>query len=1216
MAAQIPPLSQYVDEKKPDEKPNPVPGAVLNGVSPLATEVEEFHDLFFQLELDGTIVDYQANSTDLYVSPEHFSGRRMQDVLPPPIGQKFAEAIVQVGEKQARVSLSYSLLIEGAERHFEAHLLPAPPGHIVVIVGDVTRYANVSAAHAQLSAILEATPDYVGTSDAEGRPLYLNRAGRLMIGLSEDEELPDSVEAFHPEWARELRRKEALPTARRDGVWRGESALLHRDGHEISISQVVIAHKAPNGTVSYFSTVARDISERKQVEAALRESQRQLQTLINALPGIAFACRADAQWTPSFLSEGCLALTGYRADELVDNSALNFYDIIHPDDLSRLMSCIKRSSSTRRPYVCEYRIRAKDGVEKWLWEKGSVVFDAGGNARGLEGFITDITENKQTRQALEDQSAAMTVSMDGMAVLDNIGIYRYVNQAHAHIYGYDSPAELLGKQWSILYSDEELERFHDQIMPDFWKAGHWRGEAVGTRRDGSTFPQEISLSALSGGGMVCVVRDIRERKQAEEALREAESQYRSIFENAIEGIFQSTVDGQYLKVNPALATLYGYESPAAMIADFTDIGNQLYLEAGRREEFQRLMKEQGQLKAFESPVRRRDGSIIWISENSNFIYDEGGEIIGYEGTAIDTTARHEAEAERLKAEAALRDSETRLREIVEHSSNLFYTRTPDNILTYISPQVRQFLDCEPEEALVHWMNFATDNPINQDGFALAESAITTGQAPPLYHLELIGKKGRKIFVEVNEAPVVREGKTVAVVGALVDITERHLIEQQLKHQAFHDSLTNLPNRSLFMDRLQHAIRRLSRHKGMLAVLFLDLDRFKVINDSLGHDVGDQLLQAVTARLMTCLRTDDTVARLGGDEFTILMEDISEVEVAVLVAERIAEELQQPFLLKGQEVFVTTSIGITISESADSSPDDLLRDADVAMYRAKTNGRAQYEVFDPDMNARAMERLTLETDLWQALRRGELCLHYQPKVDLNTQRIKGVEALVRWQHPVHGLVLPNDFIPLAEETNMILSIGQWVLREACLQACRWKEQLSGYEPLQMSVNLSVRQLQQPRLAEEVAGILKETGLPPHLLKLEITESGVMSDAEHTIATLRDLKALGVELAIDDFGTGYSSLSYLRRFPVSTLKIDRSFIRNLGSDREDTEIVRAIINLAQTLGLQVTAEGIETPAQAEELKIMACDWGQGFFFSKPVTADTLSALLDQENPAPME
>jgi diguanylate cyclase (GGDEF)-like protein len=414
-----------------------------------------------------------------------------------------------------------------------------------------------------------------------------------------------------------------------------------------------------------------------------------------------------------------------------------------------------------------------------------------------------------------------------------------------------------------------------------------------------------------------------------------------------------------------------------------------------------------------------------------------------------------------------------------------------------------------------------------------------------------------------------------------------------------------------MDRLSHALTRTERRGEQLAVLFLDLDRFKVVNDSLGHSVGDQLLVGVSQRLAACLRPEDTIARLGGDEFAILLEDVKDDRGPTSVADRLTAELQQPFKVEGREVIITVSIGIAMSTAKRMTPEDILRDADLAMYHAKGKGKARYEIFDKSMNAPAQERMDLELDLRNAVTRGEFTLHYQPVVDLPTGRITEVEALVRWKHPQRGLLFPADFVGLSEETGLIVPLGRWVLHEACRQTRQWQLASSG-TPLAISVNISARQLQQPGLVEEIAAVLRDTRLDPSTLRLEITETVVMHDAPTTLAKLEALKALGVQLAIDDFGTGYSSLGYLKRFPVDTLKIDRSFVKGIGGNVEDSAIVRAVITVAKSLNLSVTAEGIETAEQLEHLRTLGCDHGQGYFFAKPLTSDRVPALLLSTSP----
>ncbi len=451
--------------------------------------------------------------------------------------------------------------------------------------------------------------------------------------------------------------------------------------------------------------------------------------------------------------------------------------------------------------------------------------------------------------------------------------------------------------------------------------------------------------------------------------------------------------------------------------------------------------------------------------------------------------------------------------------------------------------------------------------------------------------------------------TAANLRLVEEVNARKLAEEQLKHDAFYDTLTGLPNRALFTDRLVHAIAIGKRRKDFFfAVLFLDLDRFKVINDSLGHLIGDQLLVALGQRLVTCLRPDDTVARLGGDEFAILLMDTSGLGNAVYIANRIKGELTAPFIVAGHEVFASASIGIALNSAEYDLPEQILRDADTAMYRAKMGGRSNYAVFEEGMHANAVERLRLETDLRKAIERNEIFAYYQPIVSMKTRRIIGFEALARWQHPERGLISPDDFVPIAEETGMIVSIDRLVLREACLQMRAWLERLPGNPIEFISVNLSNKQMALPDVVKHVAQVLNETGLVPKYLKLEITESVIIENPETASAMLSQLRALGVQLYIDDFGTGYSSLNYLHRLPINGFKIDRSFIRRMGVHGENQEIIRTILLLARDLHVEVIAEGIETELQLEQIKSLNCEYWQGYLFSKPVASEQTWALIE--------
>jgi diguanylate cyclase (GGDEF)-like protein len=444
-----------------------------------------------------------------------------------------------------------------------------------------------------------------------------------------------------------------------------------------------------------------------------------------------------------------------------------------------------------------------------------------------------------------------------------------------------------------------------------------------------------------------------------------------------------------------------------------------------------------------------------------------------------------------------------------------------------------------------------------------------------------------------------------------EIIQRQRVQQQLIHDALHDSLTGLPNRTLLMERIDFAIQHAKRNPDYLyAVLFIDLDRFKMINDSLGHLIGDQLLIAVANLLQKCLRDSDIVARLGGDEFVILLDGVQELQDALQIGERIQEQLKLPLNLEGQSIFTSASIGIVLSSTEYENSSDLLRDADIAMYRAKEKGKACYEVFNQAMYFETLKLIELENSLRLALDRGEFVLHYQPIIALDNSELVGFEALIRWQHPTRGFISPVEFIPIAEDTGLILAIGEWLLKEACQQLRTWQKQFASIpqiSSLKMSVNLASQELQEPQFIQKLDKILQETGLDGNCLRLEITESVLIEPEGGIQDTLQQIRKRNIKLSIDDFGTGYSSLSYLRRFPIDNLKIDRSFIERMNSDSENFEIVRTIITLAKTLGMDSISEGVETPQQLSQLKTLGCEFGQGFLFAKPLSALAVESML---------
>jgi diguanylate cyclase (GGDEF)-like protein/PAS domain S-box-containing protein len=568
------------------------------------------------------------------------------------------------------------------------------------------------------------------------------------------------------------------------------------------------------------------------------------------------------------------------------------------------------------------------------------------------------------------------------------------------------------------------------------------------------------------------------------------------------------------------------------------------------------------------------------------------------------------ESTALSEEVHRRESEERFRALVQNSSDVVAIVRADGVTSYISPVVERILGYKPEHGVGRNvfqppMMHPDDADRVRQTFA---RLVGSPGAEATSDFRLRHSDGRWVQVEATSKNLLYDPNIGGIVVNYRDITERKNFEERLKHQAFHDPLTELPNRALFMNRLGHALIRAERSEKAAAVLFLDLDNFKRINDSLGHEAGDGLLVSVAKRLRGCVRAEDTAARFGGDEFTVLLENIPNSSHAVRVADHITRALSDPFVVESREVIVTTSIGISLGTSGRERPTDVLRNADMALYRAKASGKATYEVFDPLMNIAALERLDLEADLRRATDRGQFVVHYQPQLELATGKIAGWEALVRWMHPERGLIFPATFLPVAEETGLVVQIGNLVLEEACRQAKVWQDKDSTDYPLMISVNVSARQLQRPDdLLSELIRILGETELAPGSLVLEITESMLMDDAEHNVDVLSRLQDLGVSIAIDDFGTGYSNLAYLKRFPVDMLKVDKSFVDGLGENQEATAIVEAVVSLARAMGMQTIAEGIETTGQAELLRALGCELGQGYYFSKPLPAHEAHALL---------
>jgi len=818
--------------------------------------------------------------------------------------------------------------------------------------------------------------------------------------------------------------------------------------------------------------------------------------------------------------------------------------------------------------------------------------------------------DEELRKSEARYRTVMDAAFDAIVTITSEGIVRWFNRGAERIFGYRAE-EVIGQPVTLLMPERYRERCLGGLQR-YLRTGDARAvgsttELIGLHKDGSEFAIEMSLGETHGYGewlFTGMIRDMTERKRTEDALREARDRFRSIFDHAPIGVAVVSLEGRYLQVNRSLCEILGYTEEELQALTWQEITHPDDLAVSSAF-VRRILEGEFPRYHLEKRFLHSDGHIVWASLSVSLLRNAEDEPLSFVSQIQDVT-------ERKEVEQVIVESEERFRSLVQYSSDIITILEADGTVRYTSPAVEKVMGYKPEEQ-VGTNAFESVHPDDRDRAldTFAEILKRPGLHPPL-EFRLPHKDGSWRYLEhiVNnllDDPVVR-----GVVITTRDVTERNAMEDQLHHQAFHDPLTGLPNRTLFMDRLEHAVTLANRRGSKVAVLFIDLDNFKVVNDSLGHNAGDQLLIAVAERLMACLRSEDTAARLGGDEFTILVEDIVSVGEVVQLAGRIADILQPPFALEEQEVVPTVSTGIALSNSAHEQPADLLRHADLAMYRAKHRGKARYEVFEPTMGANAVERLLLETGLRRALVRQQFRVYYQPIVALDNDKIAGVEALVRWEHPKRGLLPPEAFLAVAEETGLIVRIGQWVLQEAGKQARIWQERYPGTPPLTVSVNLSTREFFHPKL---VAEVLDESEIDPASLQLEITEGAMKANGTYSAdRILRNLKHIGVQLAIDDFGLGYSSLSYLKRFPVDFLKIDRSFIAGLGggpnvASTKDAEIVKAMIQLTHALGLKVIAEGVETSEQLGRLRNMKCDLAQGNYFSEPLPSEELAVILEQ-------
>lgn len=796
------------------------------------------------------------------------------------------------------------------------------------------------------------------------------------------------------------------------------------------------------------------------------------------------------------------------------------------------------------------------------------------------------------------RAAALEAGSNSVVVTDPAGTVIWVNSAFTRVTGY-AAEEVIGRTPRLWSSATHPQEFYKQLWDTILAGRAWHGKIVNRRKDGNLYSEEMTiLPVLSESGkilnFVSIKQDVTEHERDTELLRRSEERYRRLIANLPDVTWTSSEDGQTTYISLNVESVYGYTAEEICARGAGLWFGRVHPEDLERvsQGFQNLFSKNQSFDA-EYRIQHKNGEWIWVHDRALRTHTDNG--VRYaDGVFSDITARK-------RAELALIASERRYRSLFENNLSAVFRAAAGG----------KILDCNP--ALVTMLGYQSRRELLQR--STADILCDSGEERVLldrlasegslsnYEIRLKRKDGTPVWALHNIALLPGEdGQPAVIEGTAFDISRRRRAEEELRHLAYYDAVTGLPNRTLLEDRLGKAMAAARRRKEKVALLFLDLDHFKVINDSLGHAAGDLVLNEVANRLRRWVREQDTVARLGGDEFVIVVNGVKEIGDVAVAARRVLDALTAEAVIEGRTLSIGCSLGISIFPDHGADTVALVKNADAAMYSAKENGRNNFQFFTPEMNAQVVERLNLESDLRGALQRNELFLVYQPQSDIASGRLIGAEALLRWQHPTLGLIPPDKFIRIAENSGLIIAIGEWVLRTACSQARKWRDE--GLPAVPVAVNVSAVQFRQEGFLDLIRKVLQETGLPPEYLELELTESLIMSNSEGIVSMLRQLKETGVKLSIDDFGTGYSSLSYLRHFPVYKLKVDRSFVREATTNPDDAAITSTIISMAKSLNLKVIAEGVETGEQMLFLSRHGCDEAQGYYFSKPLSATDFS------------
>jgi diguanylate cyclase (GGDEF)-like protein/PAS domain S-box-containing protein len=994
-----------------------------------------------------------------------------------------------------------------------------------------------------------------------------------------------------------------------------------------------------------------DISERLHAETLLHASarlQEQLLSVSLAVPGFLYTTHIDADGTSTFpfVSDGIEELFGLRPEEIrQDANALRAR--YHPEDLPGLFARIAESRKTLEPFRHELRIFHPEHGLRWV-EMRSIPRPLPGGKIEAHGLMLDITERmnnaselqnryeqivelnqqmEETARDLEEHAVELEATHeqlkltetwyrnilhsapDGMLVINGGGTIILVNAELCRMFGY-SEHELLGASLEMLLPPDIRDTHAEQRQAFTRDSLHSKGthcisNLQASHQQGWLLDIDISLSALPdsdfGDGSVCIaIRDVSERRRMEAALAAREYEFRTLVENADDVVVRYDTECRRTYVNPAWERMHGLTASDACGKQVIDRRGKLGKQA---EELNALLRRVMQHQVKEGL------ELQWLDDNGQTIcfqleavpeLDRDGKVVGAMSLSRNLS-------ERKRAETMLEQREREFRTLLENTPDTIARFDRDLRRKYVNPALARFLGRKADELIGQTTAEFPGGPSGQQAEEQLRQVFATGEVMEFEYF-WVDSNGNEICSLMRMAPEFDEhGKVKSVLAVGRDITELNHFRKKIHQMAFYDTLTGQPNRALFNDRLGQMIADASWHDHMAGVMMIDLDRFKAVNDTMGHAVGDDLLREAASRINECVRSYDTVARLGGDEFAILLPEVRAGADLGRIASKILARFDTPFLLDGKEVFVSCSIGIALYPDDGTDGQDLLKFADSALYFAKRSGRNNFRFYAKDLTATAQHRLTLESELRHALQRTELVLHYQPKVSLFDGRITGSEALLRWISPQRGMVPPDQFIRIAEDTGLIIDIGKWVLQEACRTAASWNT--TGQPLHKVAINLSPRQFQAPGLVATVDNALSEAACRPEWIELEITESLLLDEDGQILDILQTFRNRGISIAIDDFGTGYSALSYLARFPIDTLKIDRSFISTITTDKYRAELVRAILSIARCLGQEVVAEGVETPEQANFLAAHGCQTAQGFLFSKAVPARDFLALPKQ-------